>query len=139
MEISYLVLACCLGHEKFPSWILTTNYRRVRIPSFCSTYIAMDRKRMEFLRGFPRRDQAVGSGLWARPSELKQGAAQVFWGGLLGMISVPVFTALTQCPAWSGMMLVLGLLAMSLGVSHGWWASPLPRKCRYGFATFGNQ
>jgi len=40
---------------------------------------------------------------------------EVFWGGLCGMISVPIFTALTQCPAWSGMMLVLGLL----GVSHG--------------------
>ena len=28
------------------------------------------------------------------------------------MITVPVFTAVTQCPAWSGMMLVLGLLGL---------------------------
>ena len=28
--------------------------------------------------------------------------AVVFWGGLFGMITVPVFTAVTQCPAWSG-------------------------------------
>lgn len=43
-------------------------------------------------------------------------SAEVFWGGLFGMISVPIFTAVTQCPAWSGMMLVLGLLGMSLAV-----------------------
>jgi hypothetical protein len=43
-------------------------------------------------------------------------SAEVFWGGLFGMISVPIFTALTHCPAWSGMMLVLGLLGMSLAV-----------------------
>ena len=42
-------------------------------------------------------------GLPPRPSRVR------FWGGLFGMITVPVFTAYTQCPAWSGMMLVLGL------------------------------
>ena len=48
--------------------------------------------------------------------------AEVFWGGLFGMISVPIFTALTHCPAWSGMMLVLGLLGMSL--ANGGFGKP---------------
>jgi len=47
------------------------------------------------------------------------GQALVFWGGLTGMVTVPVFTALTECPAWSGMMLVLGLLGVITSVIHG--------------------
>eukprot|EP00913_Durusdinium_trenchii_P020899 g19637.t1 len=39
--------------------------------------------------------------------------------GLFGMITVPVFTAITQCPAWSGMMLVLGLLGLITSLLHG--------------------
>eukprot|EP00913_Durusdinium_trenchii_P025238 g23693.t1 len=35
------------------------------------------------------------------------------------MITVPVFTAITQCPAWSGMMLVLGLLGLITSLLHG--------------------
>jgi Na+/H+ antiporter NhaD/arsenite permease-like protein len=46
------------------------------------------------------------------------GQALVFWGGLLGMVSVPVFTAFTQCPPWSGMMLVLGLLGVITSLLH---------------------
>jgi len=42
----------------------------------------------------------------------------VFWGGLCGMVSVPVFTAFTQCPAWSGMMLVLGVLGLITSLLH---------------------
>lgn len=51
-------------------------------------------------------------------NETPNGQALVFWGGLGGMISVPVFTALTQCPAWSGMMLVLGLLGVITSLLH---------------------
>ena len=29
------------------------------------------------------------------------GQSFVFWGGLAGMIFVPVFSGVTQCPAWS--------------------------------------
>jgi len=47
-----------------------------------------------------------------------EGQALVFWGGLCGMITVPVFTALTQCPPWSGMMLVLGLLGVITSLLH---------------------
>jgi len=47
-----------------------------------------------------------------------EGQALVFWGGLLGMITVPVFTAVTQCPPWSGMMLVLGLLGVITSLLH---------------------
>ena len=36
------------------------------------------------------------------------GQAFVFWGGLAGMIFVPVFSGLTQCPAWK------------LGPKKGW-------------------
>mmetsp|Transcript_85449 Transcript_85449/g.189772 ORF Transcript_85449/g.189772 Transcript_85449/m.189772 type:complete len:585 (-) Transcript_85449:26-1780(-) len=50
-----------------------------------------------------------------RPPE---GQALVFWGGLGGMVSVPVFTAITQCPPWSGMMLVLGLLGVITSLLH---------------------
>jgi len=50
-----------------------------------------------------------------RPPE---GQALVFWGGLAGMITVPVFTAFTQCPPWSGMMLVLGLLGVITSLLH---------------------
>merc|ERR1719235_59603 len=50
-----------------------------------------------------------------RPPE---GQALVFWGGLIGMVSVPVFTAFTQCPPWSGMMLVLGLLGIITSLLH---------------------
>jgi len=46
------------------------------------------------------------------------GQALVFWGGLFGMITVPVFTAVTQCPPWSGMMLVLGLLGVITSLLH---------------------
>jgi len=46
------------------------------------------------------------------------GQALVFWGGLGGMITVPVFTAVTQCPPWSGMMLVLGLLGVITSLLH---------------------
>jgi len=46
------------------------------------------------------------------------GQALVFWGGLGGMVTVPVFTALTQCPPWSGMMLVLGLLGVITSLLH---------------------
>ncbi|CAJ1345643.1 unnamed protein product [Effrenium voratum] len=51
--------------------------------------------------------------------ETPNGQAVVFWGGLFGMITVPVFTAYTQCPAWSGMMLVLGLLGLITSLLHG--------------------
>lgn len=51
--------------------------------------------------------------------EVPEGQALVFWGGLFGMVSVPIFTALTHCPAWSGMMLVLGLLGMISSLLHG--------------------
>jgi len=51
--------------------------------------------------------------------EVPVGQGLVFWGGLCGMISVPIFTALTQCPAWSGMMLVLGLLGVITSLLHG--------------------
>merc|ERR1712232_954555 len=43
-------------------------------------------------------------------SEPPQGQGLVFGLGLAGMISVPVFTAVTQCPPWCGMMFVLGVL-----------------------------
>jgi len=46
------------------------------------------------------------------------GQGLVFWGGLVGMVTVPVFTAVTQCPAWSGMMLVLGLLGVCTSLLH---------------------
>eukprot|EP00438_Fugacium_kawagutii_P024311 Skav232888 [mRNA] locus=scaffold5953:23405:37191:- [translate_table: standard] len=55
----------------------------------------------------------------AEDGETPNGQAVVFWGGLFGMITVPVFTALTQCPAWSGMMLVLGLLGLITSLLHG--------------------
>ncbi|CAE7946033.1 NHD1, partial [Symbiodinium sp. KB8] len=50
--------------------------------------------------------------------EIPNGQAVVFWGGLIGMITVPAFTAITQCPAWSGMMLVLGLLGLITSLLH---------------------
>jgi len=50
--------------------------------------------------------------------ETPNGQAVVFWGGLIGMITVPAFTALTQCPPWSGMMLVLGLLGLITSLLH---------------------
>ncbi|CAK9024058.1 unnamed protein product [Durusdinium trenchii] len=50
--------------------------------------------------------------------EAPVGQAFVFWGGLAGMIFVPVFSALTQCPAWSGMMLNLGMLALITSLLH---------------------
>jgi len=46
------------------------------------------------------------------------GQALVFWGGLGGMVTVPVFTALTQCPPWCGMMLTLGLLGVITSLLH---------------------
>lgn len=70
-------------------------------------YIQMDDKPFE-------RDPAS-----AEDAEVPNGQAVVFWGGLFGMITVPVFTALTQCPAWSGMMLVLGLLGLITSLLHG--------------------
>lgn len=51
--------------------------------------------------------------------DVPNGQQLVFWGGLFGMITVPVFTAITQCPAWSGMMLVLGLLGLITSLLHG--------------------
>lgn len=48
-----------------------------------------------------------------------RGQTLVFWGGLIGMVTVPVFSALTDCPAWSGMMLVLGLLGVITSLLHG--------------------
>lgn len=48
-----------------------------------------------------------------------KGQALVFWSGLIGMVSVPVFTMLTDCPPWSGMMLVLGLLGVITSLLHG--------------------
>merc|ERR1719265_309209 len=50
-----------------------------------------------------------------RPPE---GQALVFWGGLIGMVSVPLFTAFTSCPPWSGMMLVLGMLGIITSLLH---------------------
>jgi Na+/H+ antiporter NhaD/arsenite permease-like protein len=50
--------------------------------------------------------------------EVPEGQGLVFWGGLGGMVSVPVFTALTQCPPWTGMMLVLGLLGVITSLIH---------------------
>ena len=37
-----------------------------------------------------------------------------------GMVTVPIFTACTECPAWSGMMLVLGLRKGTNGVRPKW-------------------
>lgn len=51
--------------------------------------------------------------------EKPEGQALVFWGGLGGMVTVPVFTAITQCPPWCGMMFVLGLLGVITSVLHG--------------------
>jgi len=51
--------------------------------------------------------------------EAPDGQAFVFWSGITGMVMVPVFTAVTQCPAWSGMMLVLGLLGVAISLIHG--------------------
>jgi len=69
--------------------------------------------------------QMDGEQLFERPAvdedeeeEIPEGQALVFWGGLGGMVTVPVFTALTQCPAWSGMMLVLGLLGVVTSLIH---------------------
>lgn len=69
--------------------------------------------------------QMDGEQLFERPAvdedeeeEVPEGQALVFWGGLGGMVTVPVFTALTQCPAWSGMMLVLGLLGVITSLIH---------------------
>eukprot|EP00442_Polarella_glacialis_P045779 CAMPEP_0115159520 /NCGR_PEP_ID=MMETSP0227-20121206/70251_1 /TAXON_ID=89957 /ORGANISM="Polarella glacialis, Strain CCMP 1383" /LENGTH=628 /DNA_ID=CAMNT_0002571227 /DNA_START=54 /DNA_END=1941 /DNA_ORIENTATION=- len=47
-----------------------------------------------------------------------EGQQLVFWGGLSGMVLVPVFTNVTQCPAWSGMMLVLGMLGIITSLLH---------------------
>merc|ERR550532_2468150 len=47
-----------------------------------------------------------------------EGQALVFWGGLVGMLTVPIFSAYTQCPPWSGMMLVLGLLGVITSLIH---------------------
>jgi len=58
---------------------------------------------------------ALPSGENERPPK---GQALVFWGGLGGMVTVPVFTAITQCPPWSGMMLVLGLLGVITSLLH---------------------
>ena len=44
------------------------------------------------------------------------GQAFVFWGGLAGMIFVPVFSGLTQCPAWK-----LGTLSWLRWKLVGWW------------------
>lgn len=51
-------------------------------------------------------------------TEAPAGQQLVFWGGLLGMVGVPVFTAFTKCPAWTGMMLVLGLLGLITSLLH---------------------
>jgi len=40
------------------------------------------------------------------------GQQLVFGLGLVGMVTVPVFTSVTQCPAWCGMMFVLGILGV---------------------------
>lgn len=53
-----------------------------------------------------------------RGDDAPNGQGLIFWGGLLGMVSVPVFSAATNCPAWSGMMLVLGLLGVVTSVLH---------------------
>jgi Na+/H+ antiporter NhaD/arsenite permease-like protein len=58
------------------------------------------------------------SGSGGKDEEVPNGQQLVFWSGLVGMVSVPVFTALTQCPAWSGMMLVLGLLGVMTSLLH---------------------
>lgn len=70
--------------------------------------------------------QMDGDATFDRPStnedeeqEAPEGQALVFWGGLFGMITVPLFTAATQCPAWSGMMLVLGMLGVITSLIHG--------------------
>merc|ERR1719310_852484 len=44
--------------------------------------------------------------------EAPQGQGLVFGLGLLGMVTVPVFTSVTQCPPWCGMMFVLGMLGV---------------------------
>merc|ERR1712176_11211 len=53
-----------------------------------------------------------------RSEDAPNGQALVFWGGLLGMVCVPVFSAFTNCPAWSGMMLVLGVLGVITSLLH---------------------
>jgi len=69
--------------------------------------------------------QMDGDAEFERPPKSKEdekpipGQSLVFWGGMIGMVTVPVFTALTECPAWSGMMLVLGLLGVITSVLHG--------------------
>lgn len=47
-----------------------------------------------------------------------KGQTLVFWSGLLGMTSVPVFTALTACPAWCGMILVLGMMGVITSILY---------------------
>merc|ERR1719253_2377727 len=71
-------------------------------------YFQMDGKQ-EFRR--PVKKSAEG----APPN----GSMLVFCCGLAGMVTVPIFTACTECPAWSGMMLVLGLLGVITGTLHG--------------------
>jgi len=59
---------------------------------------------------------------WSSESDSEpspNGQAHVFWCGLIGMTTVPVFTALTACPAWCGMMLVLGILGVITSILHG--------------------
>ena len=65
-----------------------------------------------------------GSKAFERPKdeqagvEVPAGQGLIFWGGLLGMVGVPVFSAFTMCPAWTGMMLVLGLLGLITSLLH---------------------
>jgi Na+/H+ antiporter NhaD/arsenite permease-like protein len=70
--------------------------------------------------------QMDGEAVFERPSdanadneEVPEGQSLVFWGGLGGMVSVPLFQAATQCPPWCGMMFVLGLLGVITSILHG--------------------
>jgi len=39
--------------------------------------------------------------------------------GLIGMVLVPAFTAMTHCPAWAGTLMLLGLLGTCTSILHG--------------------
>lgn len=82
-------------------------------PSICCLVGTLGWELLQMQDGTFKRP-AAGAG----KEEAPVGQAFVFWGGLAGMIFVPVFSALTQCPAWSGMMLNLGMLAMITSLLH---------------------
>ena len=59
------------------------------------------------------------------------GQSFVFWGGLAGMIFVPVFSGLTQCPAWR-----LGDIFLGLPWKSGWKNHEKPMNITFSMNTF---